>query len=74
MEETMVLNDSGDIYEEMYQASLAELDELNSSDAVSASLERTLSNTGDPTDYEAWSAGCKQFLDDNYDVMRRWVH
>jgi hypothetical protein len=68
-------NDSSvvDVYEEAYRTSLAELEELNNSDAVSASLEHTLSNTSDPTDYEAWSAGCAKFLDDNYDTLKKWV-
>jgi hypothetical protein len=62
-----------DVYDEMYQASLAELEELNNNATVSESLEQTLSNTSDPTDYDAWSRGSERFAKDNYDVLSKRI-
>jgi hypothetical protein len=60
-----------DVYEKAYQEALAEFDEFSRNEAVGRSLDATLSNSGDETDYGAWSAGCDRFLSDNYDVLKR---
>ena len=65
--------ESIDGVEEMYQADLKAFEEINNSETVSASLEFCLSNTGDPTDYEAWSRGSERFAKDNYDVLKKWM-
>jgi hypothetical protein len=63
-----------DVYEVARLEALKEFDEIDKSDAVSKSLEFSLSNTSPKTDYAAWSKGSEQFADDNYAVMSKWVH
>jgi hypothetical protein len=60
-----------DVYEKLYLEELKEFDEFCQNEAVNKSLDATLSNSSDETDYEAWSAGCGRFLDDNYDILKK---
>jgi predicted AAA+ superfamily ATPase len=59
---------------EIQKADIKEFEEIDNSDIVNNSLEFSLSNSSEETDYEAWSTGSKRFADDNYNTIKRWVN
>jgi len=58
-----------DVYESERVRALAEFDILDKNDAITKSLEFTLHNTSDETDYDAWAGGCERFGEDNRSVI-----
>jgi hypothetical protein len=58
-----------DIYESERVKALAEFDVLDRNEAIGRSLEFSLHNTSDETDYGAWAEGCEKFGEDNRSVI-----
>jgi len=63
-----------DVYEKLKSEALAELERYNSSPVIEEALSLNLSNSSEETDYALWSEGCDRFAEDNFDVLRKWVH
>jgi len=63
-----------DVYETGKMDALKELERYNSSPAIQNALSINLPNESEATDYSLWSQGCDDFADDNFAVLKEWVH
>lgn len=57
-----------DAYEEARLNAMREFDIFIKNDAIQQSLNVTLSNKSQPTNYVAWADGCRQFDDDHHEI------
>lgn len=63
-----------DVYNAAREQSFREFEAIDESAVATASLDFSLSNSSNPTDYDAWTQGSERFADDNYEAMKRWVN
>jgi hypothetical protein len=63
-----------DVYEKLKAEDLADLERYNSSPVIQEALRVNLPNESEETDYGLWSEGCKRFAQDNFEVLREFIH